>query len=166
MTEPTLVETLRTSRFLEDISEEELQRIASVGQLETHQPGAVIFREGEEVSCVFLVADGSVSLEICLPGQGCRRIQTIGQGELLGWSPLLGKVPMSATAWALTGVRLVALDAAQMQALFHFDPRFGYTFMRRAVAALATRLNATRLQLLDVYRSELPLVAGTHEGAD
>jgi CRP-like cAMP-binding protein len=160
MTEPSLVETLGSLRFLEGITAEELQQVASVARLETHSPGALLFREGQSLARIFLVAEGSVSLEICVAGQGCKRIQTIGQGELLGWSPILGQPVMTATARALTAVRLISLDATQILALCAHDPAFGFTFMQRTAGALAARLNATRLQLLDVFGAAMPTVAG------
>jgi CRP-like cAMP-binding protein len=166
MTEPTLLETLRHIRFLDGITPEQLHQIASVTRLEDYQRGALIFREGERLPHIFLVAEGSVALEICAPGQGCKRIQTIGPGELLGWSPLLGRGPMTATARALAPTRLAVLDATQVVALCQHDASFCFTFMWQMARALASRLDATRLQLLDVYRHELPSFAGIHEGAD
>jgi CRP-like cAMP-binding protein len=159
MREPALLEILRQSRFLEGISPGELEQLASVARQEQYQPGTVIFREGQRLPHVFVVAEGSISLEICLPGQGCKRFQTLGPGELLGWSPILDQQPMTATARALGPTLLIALDAAQILALCAHDPALGYTLMRRTALALAARLNATRLQLLDVYRHELPVVA-------
>jgi CRP-like cAMP-binding protein len=159
MTEPALPEILRQSRFLEGISPADLDQLTSVARPESYLPGAVIFREGQRLPHIFVVAEGSVALEIGLPGQGCRRIQTVGPGELLGWSPILDQGPMTATARALGPTRLVALDAAQILVLCAHNPGFGFTLMRRTAKALATRLNATRLQLLDVYRHELPVAA-------
>jgi len=165
MSESTLQEVLRPLRFLEGISEDELRRIASVAQLAEYPAGRTLFREGEMLACIFLVVDGSVALELPVPGHGYKRIHTVGCGELLGWSPLLSQLPMTATARALAPTRLIALNAGQMLALCHHDPRFGFTFMRRTALALAKRLDATRLQLLDGYRHELPVVAGDNGGA-
>jgi CRP-like cAMP-binding protein len=66
---------------------------------------------------------------------------------------------MTATARALTPTKAISLFAAQVLALCHHNPRFGFLFMRRLAEALAARLNATRLQLLDVYKDELPTIA-------
>jgi CRP-like cAMP-binding protein len=66
---------------------------------------------------------------------------------------------MTASARALTDVTVAAIDARGLLALCDNDPRFGYHFMKRTVAALAARLQATRLQLLDVYRAELAPLA-------
>jgi CRP-like cAMP-binding protein len=161
MNEKTLLDMLRTVRFLEGASEQEQQKLASVAEFESYQPGVVVFREGERLSRIFMVVDGSVSLEVRMPGQGPRRIHTVGPGELLGWSPVLGPQPMTATARAVTPTKLVSLDAGQVLALCHHDPAFGFAFMHRVARALAQRLNATRLQLLDVYRYELPAAVET-----
>jgi CRP-like cAMP-binding protein len=166
MTEPTLLEVLHRIRFLDGIAVEDLRRIASVARLHSYQPGAVLFREGDCVTHVFLVAEGNVALEVGVPGCGPRRIHTVGTGELLGWSPVLDQGPMTATGRALVPTQVVAIDAFQVLALCHQDPDFGYAFMRRTARALAQRLNATRLQLLDVYRTEFPEVARTPEGAN
>jgi CRP-like cAMP-binding protein len=166
MNEPTLLEVLHRIRFLDGIADEDLHRIASVARLHSYRPGAVLFREGDCLTQMFLIAEGNVALEVGVPGHGARRIHTVGAGELLGWSPVLDQGPMTATGRALAPTQVVAIDAFQVLALCHQDPNFGFAFMRRMARALAQRLNATRLQLLDVYGTELPAIAGTREGAD
>lgn len=158
MSQPSVLEVLQAIRFLEGVSADDLQQLVSVAELKRYAPGATIFREGENVTKIFLVAEGSVGLELLVPGQGVKRIHTVGAGELLGWSPVLGKTPMTATARSLALTLVVALDAGQVQALCHHNPMFGFVFMRQIAFALAQRLNATRLQLLDVYRSEMPVM--------
>jgi CRP-like cAMP-binding protein len=164
MTEPAQLEVLRQSRFLEGISAADLEQLAAAARPESYLTGAVVFREGQRLPHIFVVAEGSVALEVCTPGQGCKRIQTVGPGELLGWSPILGPGPMTATARALGPTRLVALDAAQVLAACAHNPAFGFTLMRRTAQALAARLSATRLQLLDVYRHDLPVAGPTGGG--
>ena len=155
MSESSVLEGLREVCFLEGAPEEDLVQIASVARFEEYRAGAVLFREGAGLDRIFLVARGRVSLEVNTPA-GPRRLHTVGEGELLAWSPLLNQQPMTAGARALTPVRVIALDAAGVLALCHHDPRFGFMLMRRTAEALAQRLSATRLHLLDVYRHELP----------
>jgi CRP-like cAMP-binding protein len=156
MTEPITPDLLRRTRFFEEATEAELQQIAAVARLEAVSAATVLFREGDRLNRIFLVTEGRVSLELPTPGQGARRVYTVGPGELLGWSPVLSQQPMTATARALTAARVIAIDAGQVLALCHHDSKFGFGFMRRVAAALARRLEATRLQLLDIYRNELP----------
>lgn len=158
MADASIRDELRSLHFLNGLPDEDLERVAAAADRVQHPANAIIFREGQSSPYVYVVAVGSVALEICAPGQGCRRIHTVGPGELLGWSPLLGREPMTATARSITPVALIRLDAAQLVSSFDEHPRFGYELMKKAALALAARLNATRLHLMDVYRAELPPV--------
>ncbi len=163
MYETELRTALRECQFTSEIGEEHLEELAAVASWITYPAGTVVFREGEMCSVIYLIIDGSVSLEICAPGTGCRRILTVGKGELLGWSPVLEQSPLTATARTLVDTTAVQIHAGQVLTLCEHNPRFGYEFMRRAALALARRLSATRLQLLNVYGTEMPSVAESPE---
>ena len=158
-----LIETLSGIDFLDGFSEDDVEQLAKVAKVCDFDAYETVFPEGAVADSVYLVVSGKVSLEICAPSVGCKRILTVGAGEVLGWSGLLHESRLTATARALEPTRVVRLDSAQLLALCERDTRFGYELMRRAMAALATRLNATRMQLLDVYGTEFPTV--NHPGA-
>ena len=80
----------------------------------------------------------------------------VGDGELVGWSPLVGRHRLSDTARTLTPVKALAIDGEQVIALCRDNPEFGFEFMHRVAMALAERLSATRLQLLDLSGFQLP----------
>jgi CRP-like cAMP-binding protein len=157
MSLPTDPDLLRSLAFLAGLTDDEVQRLVPAARVAEFPPGAMLFREGDRLGHVFVVVAGTVALEIADRDRRPRRFQTVGAGELLGWSPLLGPGPMTASARAMTAVRVVALDAAAVLAICAEDPRFGFNFMRRAAATIAGRLSATRLQLLDVFGSEVPV---------
>ena len=152
----TTIDDLRRLAVLEGIGEEYLQQLAENSAAVDFPADARIFRKGDPATDVYLIVSGSVSLEICGPGIGCRRILTVADGQLLGWSPVLEQPNLTATARTLTPTRAVQINGRQLLAMAEHDPRFGYEFMRRAALALAKRLSATRLQLLDVYGQEMP----------
>lgn len=169
MKELTVTETLRGIQFLRDLPDDLIVQLAGVAQVVELPADTVIFRQGEAASTLHLVIEGNISLEICAPGVGCKRILTIGPGELLGWSPLLEQGRLTATARTITEVRTVAFSGPQVLAICEQNPRFGYEFMKRAALALAKRLSATRLQLLDIFGTQMPAAtdersgeAGTH----
>jgi CRP/FNR family cyclic AMP-dependent transcriptional regulator len=146
---------LRSLRLLQAFPEELLAPLVAIATVESYPAGAVIFRQGDLARTSYLIVEGNVALEICAPGVGCKRILTVTSGELLGWSPVLEQEHLTATARTLAPTRVVAVDGRQILALCEHNPRFGYEFMKRAALALARRLSATRLQLLDVYGSEM-----------
>jgi CRP-like cAMP-binding protein len=142
---------LKDVHLLGDLAQEHLRQLAAISQCAEYAAGKVVFREGEPATDVYFVVSGNVALDMCAPAVGCRRILTVGPGELLGWSPLLEQARLTATARTLSDTRAVKLPAAELLALCERDSRLGYELMRRAALALARRLSATRLQLLNVY---------------
>lgn len=156
MTQSFVTETLRTIHFLRDLPDELIEPLADIAKIVECSPGTVIFRQGDAAATLYLIVQGNVSLEICAPGVGCKRILTVGQGDLLGWSPVLEHSRMTATARTISEAEMVALSGPQVLALCEQNPQLGYEFMKRAARALAKRLNATRLQLLDVYGAQMP----------
>lgn len=157
MSEPMSPAALQQLKFLAGATDEEVRRLAGTASWADYPAGSVLFREGDEVTQIWIVASGKVAIDILGPEDRLHRIHAIGDGELLGWSPIFGTGPMTATATALTDVRSVSMDAAAILAMCQADPVFGYRFMRRVAVAIATRLHSTRLQLLDYYQFELPL---------
>ena len=153
-----VLETLRDLQLFDGFDEQLLEQLAAIAESVDLAERALIFREGDPATDVYFVTQGAVALEICARGRGCRRILTVGEGELLGWSPVLQQQRLTATARALRPSQAIKLNGRQILALCEHDTRFGYEFMKRAALALAKRLSATRLQLLDVYGEEMPSV--------
>jgi CRP/FNR family cyclic AMP-dependent transcriptional regulator len=148
-----LWETLRGLEFLRGVADEHVKELASLSKVVDFPEGTIVFSEGEPALHCYLIVDGSVLLEICGPA-GCTPILTVGEGELLGWSPVLGAAQLTSTARTRTSTRAIQLSGRELLTLCEQIPEFGYQFMRCTALALAKRLTATRLQLLDLYGAE------------
>jgi CRP-like cAMP-binding protein len=142
-----LLDEIEKGAFLPHFTAAHVKKIAQAAQLQEYQAGDEIFREGDHSPCIYIVLKGEVGLEFRVSRLGTVHVLTVGPGELLGWSPLLGGAPMTATARAETRCRLAALDAAQINALAEQDTRFGMEFFRSTSAALAQRLYAARTEI-------------------
>ena len=147
-----LLDKLDKLNFCKGLSMEYLRRLSAAGEVKAYQPRDRLFFEGQSSREVYLLTDGEVVLETSLPGQDAMRLQTVGPGELLGWSPVLGLGVMTATARAATPCHVLALNADRILSLAEEDPKFVLEFMRRVAITLARRLNATRLQLVEAYQ--------------
>lgn len=153
-TDQELLETLRELEFLRGIDDEHLKELAKICEFVDFPEATIIFRSHGDASRCYLIVDGRVLLEICGSAVGCKPVLTLGGGELLGWSPVLGQALLSANARTLTATRAIAISGSQLVTLCEQAPEFGYQFMRCTALALAKRLTATRLQLLDLYGTE------------
>lgn len=154
MSENVLPEQLRQFRFLQEIDDEDLRHLAAIARLVEFPAGKVLYREGQTLSNIYLILSGNVSIEICAAGIGCRRIMTVDAGDLLGISPAVGQARSTGTIRTLAPTKAIELNAGQVLTLCEHNPRFGYEFMRQVAVATLQRLNATRLQLLDVFGGE------------
>ncbi|NND98065.1 MAG: Crp/Fnr family transcriptional regulator [Pirellulaceae bacterium] len=142
---------LEELRFSADLPPNVIQSIAEVACVRHLRQGAYVFREGLENRDLFLVRSGRIALEMNVPGRGPVRILTVGSGEMIGWSALLGAGKMTASALVVEVAELVVSPAEKLQQECEASSEFGFHLMRQMADALSRRLVATRLQLLDLF---------------
>jgi CRP-like cAMP-binding protein len=120
----------------------------------TFGPGEFLLREGDYAATFYLIRHGRVSLEAYVPGRGSVAIQTLGDGDLLGWSWLFPPYRWHFDAQALTPVEVIAVDGACLRQQCEDDPALGFALMKRLSRTIIDRLQATRLQLLEIQNQE------------
>jgi CRP/FNR family transcriptional regulator, cyclic AMP receptor protein len=129
-----------------------LERLATTCATERRvEAGERLCREGDPADSFFLIQAGVVALEIVVPGRDALLIETLHDGDLLGWSWLYAPHRWQFDARATQPCELLAYDGARVLAACDADPALGYAFMQRFAAVMVARLQATRLQLLDIY---------------
>jgi len=136
-----------------------LEKLAAESTTQSLKPGEVLFREGSENKNLYFMRSGRLALEMIVPGRGAVRILTTGPGDMVGWSALLGRGTMTASAVALEPCELVVAPADKLSRLCQSHPDFGYHLMLHMAGALSKRLVATRLQLLDLFAVEPPPIS-------
>jgi CRP/FNR family cyclic AMP-dependent transcriptional regulator len=114
-------------------------------------PGEFLFRAGAPADAFFVVRRGHVSIETFEPKRGPVTIETVSDGELIGWSWLIPPYTWHFDARALSLTRAIALDAKCLRNKCEADPALGYALLKRFSQIMEQRLEATRLQLLDMY---------------
>jgi CRP/FNR family transcriptional regulator, cyclic AMP receptor protein len=154
----TLIPVLQQLRFTEALPEHVLEQLASASVLRGYAAETVLFREGAQNHELMVICVGGVALDMLVPGRGEVRIMSLGPGDVVAWSALLGGGRMTTSAVALEDTQVVSISAGALLAICETDQVFGYHLMRRVASALADRLIATRLQLLDLFADSAPLI--------
>jgi CRP/FNR family cyclic AMP-dependent transcriptional regulator len=113
--------------------------------------GELIFRQGHEAEHFYLIRAGRVALEIHVPGRGGLTIQTLGAGEVLGWSWLVPPYNWRFDGRAAEVTRAIVFDGKCLRQKCEEDHELGYELQKRVIAILGEHLDATRFRLLDVY---------------
>jgi CRP/FNR family transcriptional regulator, cyclic AMP receptor protein len=147
----TIEQLLAEAPAFDGMSEEHLALIAGCAQNKTFTDGEYLMREGDPADTFFVIRHGRVAMEIFVPQRGGVTIETIDDGDLLGWSWLVPPFRQHLDARALGNVHTVTFDAACLRGKSDTDPVLGYELMRRFIPVIVERLQATRVRLLDVY---------------
>ncbi len=142
---------LRGHEFFAGLAPAYLSLLAGCASNEVCPADSFLFREGEPAQTFYLIREGKLALEIAAPGRGALVVQTLGEGEVAGFSWLIEPHRWEFDGRAVERVRAVRMDGACLRGKCAQDPRLGYDLMRRFAALTTNRLQATRLQLLDVY---------------
>ena len=142
--------TLRHHPSVAEFEPAHVEKLAALAREIRFDRDHVIFREGDDFSEFYLIVTGLVSLEITAPGHTFR-VQTLFAGDELGWSALLMGRGKHFQARTLERVDALAFEGAELLAACREDTAFGFAFMLRLLGVVAGRLQATRLQVLDMY---------------
>lgn len=156
MSDQTAREALRAVGFFHDIAEEHLDRLAEIARVVEFPAESEMFHEYDTAKDVYVIITGQVSLVTLAPKFGWRQLMKVGDGELVGWSPLLGRDYLSDTARTVKPTTAIAIDGETLLAFCREHPQFGFEFMHRAANVLAQRLSATRSQIREISGFELP----------
>jgi CRP-like cAMP-binding protein len=142
---------LARHEFFLGLDSDHLDLIAGCGTNEHYEPGAFILREGEAANHFYVLRTGAVMIEIHAAPRGALAVETLGPGDVLGWSWLVPPWRWHFDARVVEPTSAIALDGACLRRKCDADPKLGYELMKRFVGVIMERLQATRLQLLDVY---------------
>ena len=147
----TLERVLSTHPFFQDLEPRHLALLVGCAANVRFDSGQFVFRAGDEANQFYLVRTGRVALEVCAPGRAPFIVETLGEGEILGWSWLIPPYHWKFDARTVEPTRALALDGKCMRGKCEADHDLGYELLKRFAHIIEERLSATLLQLLDVY---------------
>ena len=141
---------VREHPFFSGMKEEFLELISGCAKNVRFEAGQYLFHEGQPADQFYLLRSGRVALQISAP-ERTLTVQTVGEDEIVGASWLVPPYRWGFDAKALELTRAIAMDAACLRGKCEGDHDLGYEMMKRFMPVLIQRLQATRLQILDVY---------------
>jgi CRP/FNR family cyclic AMP-dependent transcriptional regulator len=142
---------VREHPFFSGLPEDFLALVCGCAKNVRFEAGQHLFAEGDAADQFYLVRHGRVALQVTAPGRGVVTFQTLGEGDVAGLSWLIPPYRWTCDARALELTRAIAMDAGCLRRKCEADHDLGYEMMKRCVPVLIQRLEATRLQSLDVY---------------
>ncbi|PYJ01574.1 MAG: Crp/Fnr family transcriptional regulator [Verrucomicrobia bacterium] len=139
---------IRRHPFLEGMSPHQLRLLSGCARQSHFDTGELIFREGDPANRFYLIQNGKVALQAHTEDRGLISIQTIGPGDVLGWSWLFPPYFWHYDARALEPTDAIFIYGTPLREECETDHELGYELLKRMAAVMMKRLQATRRQLM------------------
>jgi CRP/FNR family cyclic AMP-dependent transcriptional regulator len=147
-----LKQLLAEHPFSKGLDDAQLETLAGYARFVSGPEETLLARERHDAHGLYLIKSGRVAIEVHSPRRGAVTVQTLGPGEVFGWSWLIAPHQWHFDAKALEPTTAILLEGPQLLRLCESDHHMGFQLLRRLATILAGRLAATRLQLLDEWR--------------
>jgi len=152
--EASLVALLNATWFAAGLPPEAQVRLAKLARRYQVAAGTKLLGDGEPATELGIVLSGRVSLRTLVPERGMVTILTVEPGDIFGQSAVVPPYRSTSNVVALQPVDVIALDGQGLRSALASDCELAMALYPRILEALSRRLNATRLQMLDLFAGE------------
>jgi CRP-like cAMP-binding protein len=136
--------------FFEGMKAQHLRTLADASMKSKFDVGEVIFREGDPANRFYLIEHGKVIVEAPRREKAAASLEIIGNGEAVGWSWLFPPFYSHFEARALEPTQSIFLFGTRIREECEKNHEFGYALLKRTVAVVIQRLQATRERLVEL----------------
>ncbi len=147
----SIEDLIRNHPFLQDLDKTSIALMAGCAKNVAFDQDTYIIHEGQSADQFFLIRNGAVALESYAPGRDPVVFCTLKSCDFLGVSWLAPPYRWQYDARALEPVRAIGFDADCLRKKCDANTAMGYALMKRFVPSLMQRLQAARLQMMDIY---------------
>ncbi len=147
----SLQSIIETHPFFKGLDEPYLELVTGCASNVRFNAGEFIYRQDEEADTFYIIRQGKVSLEICQPGHEPMVLQTVSEGEILGWAWIVPPYHWKFDAQAVELTRTIAFDGKCLRNKCQEDHGLGYELLSRLLPVVGKTMDASRLQLMNVY---------------
>lgn len=147
----SLGKIIKEHPFFANLIPEYIELIAGCASLVKFDKDHMVLKEGEAADNFYLIREGKISVEISVPHGGAVALETVGEGDVVGWSWLFAPYQTQFTARAVENIRAISFDGKCLRKKIDQDHNLGFHVMKEFVKVIQERLKATRLKLVDMH---------------
>jgi CRP-like cAMP-binding protein len=123
-------EHLRKIPFFEDLTPEDLDRVARIGERRSYQAGQAVLAQGTEGQAMFVILSGRATVD------AGGRTHELGPGDFFGEMALLGRKPRSATVTAVEPVECLVFETMYFKPFLIKNPSVAVAILEGVVERL------------------------------
>jgi CRP-like cAMP-binding protein len=137
--------------FLAGMDATQLALLTDCAMVSHFKHGQIILREGEIANRFYLIETGKVVLQSGETFGDPVVIETIGAGDLLGWSWMFPPYSWHFTARAIEPTEAIFFYGTILREYCERDPSLGYDLFKRLAPVMLRRLQAARKKMLAIH---------------
>jgi CRP-like cAMP-binding protein len=143
------IDELKNIRFFDNYNDEQLKIFIGISSIKEFKVKDILFEQYDELSDVYVLLVGCLSLGISLAKEKRIRLGTLEEGQLFSWSAVFS--PHISTAWVMATcpTKVLAIDAKKLNLEFEKNCEFGLKTMSKIAQTISHRLSDTRFQLMN-----------------
>lgn len=146
-----LRDLLNTHPVFQDFPNAFIDQIGECAWEMEFQADQYLFWTGQEAKYLYILRDGAVTLQAYTPERGPVVIETMGNGDIIGWSWLFPPFKWHLDAKAEEPTHALVLDGRCILGKCDQNHELGFELMKRFNCIMLDRLANTRMRLLDSY---------------
>lgn len=143
---------LKKINFFRGLEESELEMIGTLCRERSYDAGDICQIEGESDNQVHFITKGKVGAVVHVPNTLNNKteiiLDTLGPGEVFGWSALLKGSPWS-TLKVIEPAEVIYINAEELVDLCEKHPHLGYIVMKNLAILISARLRRNRMSTLN-----------------
>jgi CRP-like cAMP-binding protein len=142
------IDTLKKIHFLQGLSDDILEKIGAVAQLETFDEEAILVRQDQKLHLIYMLISGKIFSNCRSSSGAALTLEELSPGQTFGVSALIGDSLATFTAICAEESTVITLSADQMFKLFEQDYQVGYVVMQKVVELCKSKMNRHTRQFL------------------
>ena len=139
------IDFLNKVQIFQGLNEQQLAEVVKYCEGAEFQPGANLFKQGEDAAYLWIVKEGQVELRFDAGGGASSEehtISSVSEAGAFGWSSFTSphKYRLSGYCGDRT-CNLIKVDREGLRQLFEKDPQIGYVVISNVAAVIGTRFH-------------------------
>ncbi|GAB2772903.1 Crp/Fnr family transcriptional regulator [Streptomyces sp. NPDC054796] len=139
------------SGVLGTLPPDQREQLRALGRDVAFAAGDRMFEEGGRADRFWIIHTGSVTLDMHVPGRRAVVIDSLGHGELVGWSWMFPPFTWQMGGEAASPVRALQFEADTVRALCERDRELGHALTHSVAGVIGQRLQRSRTRLIDLF---------------
>jgi CRP/FNR family cyclic AMP-dependent transcriptional regulator len=135
---------METNPILGELTDADIAKLVSAGELRHIPTGIDIIREGVETPCLYILLSGKLSVSA---GRPMKHLADLHPGELVGEMSFVDQRSSSAIVKAVEASDVLAIPRDEVELMIERDPAMGARFFRGIARLVVRRLRSTILHL-------------------